>query len=201
MRAVGSAVAVAGVLGLSACAVAPPQGPSFAAMPGNGKTYAQFQNDDLRCRQTAFAANGNVSSAQAANQSGVGSAVVGTALGTAAGALIGSTVGAVGAGAAIGAGTGLLAGSAVGAGNAQASAANLQRNYDMVYAQCMVAAGESVPQPSAGPPGYPAGYPAGYGYAPYPYPYAYGPPVVYGPPVAVGFGWGWGWGGWHRRYW
>jgi Glycine-zipper domain len=195
MRGVGSSVALIGVLGVAACAVQPPQGPSFAAMPGNGKTFEQFQGDDARCRGVALGANGGVTSAQAANQSGVGSAVAGTALGAAAGALLGSTGGAVGAGAAIGAGAGLLAGSAIGAGNAQASSASLQRNYDNTYAQCMVAAGESVP--TYGGPPYAA-------YPPYPaYGYAYPPPVVgyaYGPPVAFGFGWGWG-GGWRRRYW
>ncbi len=198
MRRVGSYVALAGVVGLGACAVAPPAGPSFAAMPGNGKSYAEFTNDDARCRQTAAQANGNVSPGQAAATSGVGSAVAGTAIGAGAGALLGSAAGAVGAGAAIGAGAGLLAGSAIGAGNAQASAAGLQRNFDVVYAQCMAAAGEKVPEATAAapPPGYPAAYP-GYAYAYPPAPY-YGYPYYYGPPVAVGFGWGWGW---HRRYW
>lgn len=185
MRGVGSTLAVAGLLGLGACAVQAPQGPSFAAMPGNGKTYEQFQADDGRCRQTAFQANGGVTSAEAASQSAAGSAVVGTALGAAAGALIGSASGHVGAGAAIGAGTGLIAGSAVGANSAQASGYSLQRNFDITYAQCMAAAGESVPPPSAPAPVYAPGY-------------AYGPPaVVYAPPVVVG-GWGWGY---HRRYW
>ncbi len=186
MRRVGTSVALAGVLGLGACAVQAPTGPSFAAMPGNGKTFEQFQADDGRCRQVAMQANGNVNPAQAANQSAVGSAVAGTALGAAAGALIGSTAGAVGAGAAIGAGAGLLAGSAIGANAAGASAASLQRNYDITYAQCMAAAGEQVPTAGAAPayPAYGYAYPPGY-YGPY----AYGPPVVFG------------WWGWHRHYW
>lgn len=194
MRRIGSYVALAGAVGLGACAVRPPAGPSFAAMPGDGKSFAQFQDDDGRCRQTAAQANGNVSPEQAASQSGVGSAVAGTALGAAAGALLGSAGGAVGAGAALGAGAGLLAGSAIGAGNAQASAGGLQRNFDVVYAQCMAAAGEKVPDLAASGP-YPAPYPGyAYGYPPY-----YGPPpVVYAPPVTFGFGFG---GGWRRRYW
>ncbi len=195
MRRVATSVALVGVLGLGACAVAPPAGPSFAAMPGNGKTYDQFTVDDARCRQAGAQANGNVTPGQAAAQSGVGSAVVGTALGAAAGALIGSAAGAVGGGAAIGAGAGLLAGSAIGAGNAQASAATLQRNFDVAYSQCMAASGEKVPDLASGPP-------PGYGAPPPPYAYAYppayyaGPPVVVGGPVVVGYGWGW-----HRRYW
>jgi uncharacterized protein YcfJ len=193
-------LAVAGSLGLAACAVQPPEGPSFAAMPGAGKTYEQFQDDSARCHQTAMQSV-PYPSAQAQNQNAVGSAVVGTALGAAAGALIGSAGGAVGAGAAIGAGAGLLAGSAVGAGNAQASSAGLQRTYDVTYAQCMAAAGEKVPDLTANAPSYPVapvyGYAPAYGYG-YP-PYAYPPPYYYGPPVAVGFGFGWG-GGW-RRHW
>jgi hypothetical protein len=183
MLKVVTPLALASVLGVSACAVAPPAGPSFAAMPGNGKTFEQFQADDGRCRQAAATANGNVTPGQAAAQSGVGSAALGTALGAGAGALIGSAAGAVGGGAAVGAGVGLLAGSAVGANAAQASAAQLQRNYDITYAQCMAAAGEAVPS-LAGPPGGYPDYPA--------YGYAYPPGVVYGPPVAFGFGWGWG---------
>jgi hypothetical protein len=196
MRYIATSLAVAGSLGLAACAVAPPPGPSFAAMPGPGKTFDQFQADNARCQQVGVQASGPVSPAQAANQSQIGSAVVGTALGAAAGAAIGAAAGGAGVGAAIGAGTGLLAGTAVGAGNAQASAAGVQRAYDIAYAQCMAAAGEKVPDLTAG---YPAGaYPAyGYGYPAYGYPYYpyYG---YYGAPVAVGVGWGWGGGwGWH----
>jgi Glycine-zipper domain len=200
MRGVARSVVVLGVLGVGACAVNPPTGPSFVAMPGEGKPFEQFQSDDLRCRQTAMQANGNVTPGQGATESGVGSAVAGTALGAAAGALLGSAGGAVGGGAAIGAGVGLLAGSAVGAGAAQASSASLQRNYDVVYAQCMAASGERVPNVNGPPPGY--GY--SYGYPPPP-PYGYygyyGPPVVYAPSPVIGFGFGFG-GGFHRRhYW
>jgi hypothetical protein len=188
MVRVATTVALAGVLGVSACAVSPPTGPSFAAMPGPGKTYEQFTADDARCRQTAFAANGGATPAQAANSSAIGSAAVGTGLGAAAGALLGAAAGNAGIGAAAGAGAGLLAGSAVGASNAQASAYGTQRNYDVIYAQCMAAAGERVPDLNAPAVAYPA--------------YVYPPPVVYGPPVyapPVSFGFGWGWGGW--RHW
>jgi hypothetical protein len=179
---------LAALLELVGCTVAPPTGPSFAAMPGAGKTYEQFQADDLRCRQTAAASIGNVTPGQAATQSAVGSAAVGAGLGAAAGALLGAAGGNAGAGTAIGAGTGLLAGGLIGAGTGQASAAGLQRSYDITYAQCMAAAGESVPDPNAAPT-YAV---PGYGYA-YPPTVVYPAPVVVGPP-AVGFGWGWrGW--------
>lgn len=206
-------LALLGALGLSACAVQPPAGPSFAAMPGQGKTYEQFQSDDARCRQTAAAANGNVTPGQGATQSGIASAGVGTAIGAAAGALLGAAAGSPAAGAAIGAGTGLVGGGLVGAGTSQASAASLQHNYDVTYAQCMAAAGDNVPGAGGGPPpgygggGAPYGGGGAYGggYAPSYYaapPLMYGAPVVVAPPVvSFGFGWGGGWGGgygWRR---
>jgi hypothetical protein len=182
MRIVATMLAVAGTVGLAACAAEPPAGPSVAAMPGPGKSYAQFQADDFRCRQAGSQAAGPLTPGQAANQSAVGSAVTGTALGAAAGALFGAAAGNAGVGAAIGAGTGLLAGSAIGANNAQASAANVQGAYDSAYAQCMAAAGNTLPAPAAPPPvAYPAyvapapsyyvapayAYPPGYYYRPY----------------------------------
>jgi hypothetical protein len=199
MRFVATSLVVGGAIGLTACAVQPPAGPQVAAMPGPGKSYDQFQADNARCQQAGAQAAGPLTPGEAANQSAVGSAVLGTALGAGAGALIGSAAGAVGAGAAIGAGVGLLAGSAAGAGNAQVSAASLQRAYDVAYVQCMAAAGEKVPDPGSIPGISPAGaYPA-YSYAPAAYGYAYPPPYYYyyGPPVYVSGGWGWG----YHHYW
>lgn len=194
---------LAAPIALAACAVAPPTGPSVMAMPGQGKSFEAFQQDDGLCRGWATQQTGGAQPGQAATNSAVGSAVVGTALGAAAGAALGSVGGAVGAGAAIGGATGLLLGSAVGASNAQASAGNIQQRYDMAYAQCMAAKGDSVqiPQPAYASAGYPAyGYPA-YGYPAYGYP-AYGYPAYpyYGSTVIVGGGWGWGWHG-HYRHW
>lgn len=200
MRIVVVASTIAASLGLAACVVQPPSGPSVAAMPGPGKTFEQFQTDNARCQQIAANAAGPLTPEQAATRSGVGTAAAGTALGAAAGALVGSAAGSAGAGAAIGAGTGLLAGSAVGAGAAQQSAAGLQRAYDIAYVQCMAAAGEKVPDLSQMPVGYPPDtYPA-YGYAPPTYGYIYPPPYYYyyGAPVFIGGGWGWGWHRWHR---
>ncbi len=194
MRRVATGLALTGVLGLSACAVQPPSGPSFAAMPGSGKSYEQFQMDDAQCRDAGHYASGNPAAAKAGTDQAVGNAVVGTALGAAAGALIGSATGQVGAGAAVGAGVGLLAGSAAGANSASVSQYQLQRNYDIAYAQCMAAKGEAVP-PVASPevgayPSYPA-YPT---YAPaYPPAYMGPPPYYYGPPAGVGIGVGYGW--------
>jgi hypothetical protein len=170
----------------AACAVPLPAGPTVLAVPGQGKNFAQFQQDEGSCRSYAQAQIGPTTPAQAGAESGVASAAVGTALGAAAGAAIGAAAGNVGAGAAIGAGTGLALGAGVGANNAALSAGALQQRYDFSYIQCMTAKGESVQSP---PPAY------AYGYAPYGYPaYAYGPGypypgvVVDGPVVGFGFG-------------
>jgi hypothetical protein len=189
-----SALGVVSVLALSACAVAPPQGPSVMALPAQGKPFEAFQQDDATCRGYANQQTGGASAAQAANNSGVGSAVLGTALGAGVGAALGSVGGAVGAGAAIGGAAGLLAGSAIGANNAQASGANVQARYDTAYTQCMYSKGNTV---QSAPGGYASGYgyPPGYYPAPY-YGYGYGP-GFYGPSVVIGGGWG---GGWHRHW-
>lgn len=194
---------MAGVLALGACAVAPPAGPTVMAIPGRGKTFAEFQRDDYTCRGWAGQQTNYQQPGQVATQAGVGSAVLGTAIGAAAGAAIGAATGNPGAGAAIGGATGLLGGSAIGANNAAASQYSLQQRYDIAYTQCMIAHGNTVQSP---PPGY-ASYAAAW-------PYAGGYwPGYYGPSVVVGFGGGWGWGGpgwgwrhgwgwrggWHRR--
>lgn len=196
MHRTRSCVALAGVLVLAGCAVAPPTGPSVMSLPAAGKNLTQFQQEDATCRQYAQAQIGPISPSEAATDSAVGSAVLGTGLGAAAGAVLGAAAGNPGVGAAIGAGSGLLMGSAIGAGNAQASGAALQSRYDIGYEQCMAANGnktQPIQAAAAAPYGY---YPQGYypyGYYPA-YPYYYGPPV-YGS-IFIGGGWGW-----HHRHW
>ena len=136
------------------CAYNGPAAPSFGAMPGRGKSYEAFQADDQYCQSSAQQAIGYQSPGEAANQTAVGSAAAGTALGALGGAALGSLSGNMGAGAALGAGTGLVAGGAIGAGNARAAGGSLQARYDTVYAQCMAAKGNRV----AGPPDYPPPY-------------------------------------------
>lgn len=193
--------AVVAVLALAGCAVAPP-GPSVAAMPGQGKSFEAFQADDATCRQYAAQQTG-ITPADAANQSLVGSAALGTVLGAAAGAAIGAAAGNPAAGAAIGAGSGAVLGTGYGAGAAQYSAGSVQYRYDTGYVQCMSAKGESVPQMPAtqtayaAPPAY--AYPGYYPYYPPYYPYYYGP-AYYGPAfVGIGFGFHRGFHGFHRR--
>ncbi len=165
---------MAGVALLAGCTVAPPSGPNVVALPGSGKTYEQFTNDDLACRQAAELRTGPGPSAQQSTNQVAGSALVGTAWGAAAGAAIGSASASVGGGAAVGGALGLLAGTAVGASNAQATAGNLQYTYDVTYTQCMVAHGNTVQQQQA----------------PVPY-YSYGPSIEVVP---------YGYYGYHRPY-
>jgi hypothetical protein len=164
MRRAG--ILVVGIaLATSGCAVPPPTGPSVMALPAQGKSFAEFQHDDASCRNYASMQIGGASPAQAAQESGISSAALGTLLGAAAGAALGAVGGNAGAGAAIGAGTGLVFGGASGIGASQYSGASLQHRYDMGYLQCMAAAGESVPTQSSQASGY-------YGH-PYAYPYPY----------------------------
>ncbi|GAB6141605.1 hypothetical protein JCM14076_23340 [Methylosoma difficile] len=126
-------------LALSGCATLP-NGPSVMVLPGNHQSFAQFRNDDSVCQQFAAAQVGNTTANEAAVNSGVGNAIVGTAVGAAAGAAIGG-----GGGAAIGAGTGLVAGSLIGSSTANGSMYELQQRFDAAYIQCMYAKGHQVP--------------------------------------------------------
>jgi len=165
---------------LGACVVMP-SGPSIMALPGTGKSFDQFRLDDYQCREFANAQIGGATAQQAATQSGVSSAAVGTLIGAAAGAAIGGREGA-----AVGAGTGLATGALVGTGTAQQSGYDLQWRYDMGYAQCMYAKGNRVPvsgtfEHGGGQSGYTSqpGYsapPAGYSAPPADYPAPPPPP-------------------------
>jgi hypothetical protein len=185
MRVLAVSLALAAAVGLTGCVAPPPTGPSVLALPGANKSLAQFQTDDAGCRTYAQRVIGPTSPAQAAAQSGVGSAAVGTVLGAAAGAAIGA-----------GAGTGLVLGAGAGATNLAYSGAAVQRQYDAAYIQCMVANGDKVQSY----PAYAGVVPGPYAYLPYPYAYpyfGYGYPGYFaGPVIAFGFGGGWGWGGW-----
>lgn len=122
---------------LAACTTVP-TAPTVAVMPGSGKSFEQFNDDDVVCRQ--FAYNQNAGAAQAGNDKAVESGVIGTLIGAAAGAAIGGHNGA-----GVGAGTGLLIGSAAGANSSQYAGYSAQRRYDISYEQCMYAKGNSVP--------------------------------------------------------
>lgn len=134
-------LSVLAVVVLSAC-TSVPTGPGVLVLPGTGKNFDRFRLDDADCRQYASAQIGGSTANAAATDSGVKSAVVGTAVGAVAGALLGGHDTA-----AVGAGAGLLIGSAAGAGAGDVSAFSLQQRYDFAYQQCMYAKGHRVPVP------------------------------------------------------
>jgi hypothetical protein len=140
---------------LGGCASVP-SGPDVAVMPGPGKSFEQFAQDDSICRSYADRSIGNNVNNVGANNVVTGAAV-GTALGAGAGALLGGNH----EGAEMGAGAGLLTGTAVGMGNANASQGNVQRRYDIAYEQCMYAKGHQLP-PASTTTTYYGGYYGGY---------------------------------------
>lgn len=117
-----------------------PTGPSVMTLPGSGKSFDQFRADDQECRSYALASIGGTTPGQAAEASGVKSAVVGTVIGAAAGAALGGHEGA-----GVGAGTGLLVGGLSGTEAARESGYGLQHRYDVSYVQCMYSKGHQVP--------------------------------------------------------
>ncbi len=183
-----SRVALLAPLVLVASCTTMPTGTSVMALPGTGKSFDQFRADDAECKSYAQYQVGGTTSQQAAVDSGVKSAAIGTAVGALAGAAIGGHQGA-GAGAA----AGLVVGSAAGVGSAETSGYGAQRRYDNAYVQCMYGKGERVPvsgqmvnapartryapSPSYAPPPPP---PPGYTEAPPAY--APPPPPGYAPP-------------------
>jgi len=138
--------AVAVALVLAGCN-APPQGPTVAAMPAPGKPFDQFASEQETCKQ--YAQQQVAGQAQSANNTAVGSAVIGTLLGAGLGAAIGG-----GSGAAIGAAGGAVAGTGYGAMNSQGQQGSIQQQYDNAYAQCMYAKGNQVPGTQAPTSGY-----------------------------------------------
>lgn len=130
-------------LSLGACATVP-AGPSVVALPGSGKSFDQFQGDDLVCRQWA-AQQAGTTPERAGGLATAERAGIGTLLGAGLGAAIGAIGHNPGLGAAVGAGGGLLAGTAVGAGAGQRAAYDVQHRYDAAYEQCMYAKGNQVP--------------------------------------------------------
>ena len=151
MRALILAPLVIGLL-LTGCATVP-SGPSVLVLPGTGKSFEQFQGDDIVCRQWAAQQTGITTSQASAGSTG-GGAAIGTIVGAAAGAAIGAAAGSPATGAAVGAGVGLLEGTAVGASRAEGSSARVQQQYDMTYMQCMYAKGNQIPVARGSEPAY-----------------------------------------------
>ncbi|MCC6212417.1 MAG: glycine zipper family protein [Burkholderiales bacterium] len=140
------ALAAVAALPLLAACVSMPSGPGVMVLPGSGKSFDQFRADDMNCRQYASNQLGGTTPDGAAENSGMKSAVIGTAIGAAVGALVGGH----GNPAATGAGVGLATGAVMGAGTANQSQWELQRRYDYAYQQCMYSLGHQIPGVSSG---------------------------------------------------
>jgi hypothetical protein len=113
-------------------------------LPGTGKSFEQFQTDDVVCRQWASQQTGTTRE-RASGLSAAEGAGFGTLFGAGLGAAIGAVAGNPGLGAAVGAGGGLLAGTAVGAGAGRRAGDQVQHRYDNAYEQRMYAKGNQVP--------------------------------------------------------
>jgi hypothetical protein len=135
------AAAVAAMVGLGAC-VAPPAAPTIPVAPGPNKTPDAFGADQAACEQ--YAAAQTAPAVAAANEQSVGVALLGTALGAGLGAGIGAAAGNAGKGAAIGAASGGALGIIGNSALTPDGQDSLQHQYDMMYADCMAAHGNSV---------------------------------------------------------
>ena len=159
MRTIIATTTVAALL--AGCATEP-MGPTIPVMPGQGKSLEAFQADETACEQ--YASQRVAGQVEAANNTGLGEALIGTALGAGLGAAVGG-----GRGAAIGAASGAVVGSSVGANSSSWAQMSIQQRYDFSYAQCMQTKGDKVPgprhprRPPPPPPGYyPPPPPPGY---------------------------------------
>lgn len=140
-----AAGAISALVLLEGC-VTQPYGPTVPVMPGQGKSFSEFQRDDAECQD--YADSRVAGRAREANNHAVTDAIVGTALGAGLGAAVGG-----GKGAAIGAASGAVLGTAVGSNDSRYSQHGLQGRYNLAYAQCMSAKGNRVDD-GGPPPGY-----------------------------------------------
>ncbi len=129
--------AISALFLLEGC-VTQPYGPTVQVMPGKGKSFEAFQQDDAMCQN--YADSRVAGRAHQANNRAVTDAIIGTALGAGLGAAIGG-----GRGAAIGAGSGAIFGTAIGSNISRFSQASLQGRFNLAYAQCMASRGNQVP--------------------------------------------------------
>lgn len=129
-------VAVAGGLLLQGCAEVP-QGPSVQVLPGRGKSFEAYTQDDAVCR--GYASSAVQGQSERANNRAIGGAVLGTVLGAGLGAAIGG-----GRGAGIGAGSGALLGTGVGASGSGNAQYGIQGQYDNAYVACQSSKGNQV---------------------------------------------------------
>jgi hypothetical protein len=141
-----------GIVALLEGCVTPPVGPTVTVLPGPGKPFDVFAEEDAYCRD--FARQQVAGAPEQANSQVIASAVVGTLLGAGLGAAVGA-----GRGAAVGAATGALIGTGTGSSGSAWSQMSVQQRYNVAYMQCMYAKGNQVPGytvVAAAPPSPPA---------------------------------------------
>jgi hypothetical protein len=142
-RAVMKSLKVVPLVLLAACTTVP-MAPSVLVLPGTGKTFETFDEDDALCQQWAAQKTGTTPRKSATEQTPT-AAAIGTVIGAGAGAAIGAATGDAGAGAAIGGGSGLVLGTLTGADSGYGWGYEVQRRFDIAYQQCMYARGNRVP--------------------------------------------------------
>jgi hypothetical protein len=181
---------------LGACAMGRPSGPAVIVVPGSGKDFAAFQQDDTICRRHA-AANTGYGDLALPHTQGSNAAPLG-ATGEAGAASADGTTSGVGTAAGAPSGSSSTAANASGASTPEPPDEAVPNQSG--YLQCMAARGDTVrPEPT----GY-AETANWYGYAypyPYPYPYGYGYPYGFNDFGFIGvFGGGFHDRGFHRRF-
>ncbi len=134
--------AIPALLLLAGCATTP-TGPSVLVLPGTGKAFAEFNRDEVYCRDYALKSIEGKAPRTVSTDSTAATAAAGTAIGALAGAALGGRDGA-----AAGAGTGLLFGSIAGSESGRHAGTSTQTRYDNAYIQCMYGAGHRVPVPA-----------------------------------------------------
>ncbi len=170
--------ALVATISLTAC-VPPPAAPTIPVAPGPNKTLDRFDADQAACQ--GYAAAQISPAVAAANSQSIGGALLGAALGAGLGAGIGAAAGNAGRGAAIGAASGGALGIMGNVGAAPSQEELLQQQYNITYAQCMVAHGNSVASFSLPPAALPySGSPSTDSRAPPPYSGG-SPPYLNGP--------------------
>ncbi len=114
--------------------------PTVQVLPPPGKAFAAFQADQHDC--SILAGNQVRPMMDRAAYAGLGTAVIGTALGAGLGAAVGG-----GRGAGIGAAAGAIGGTGVAADQGATDDAKIQAFYDNTYAACMSSRGNVVQGP------------------------------------------------------
>src|SRR3954451_4935690 len=128
MWCIRSVIGSLALLALNACAGEPIVGPSVMGLPGQGKSFEDFWQDDSLCQQYATQKAGEWSEAVAVNDVAVDRTSNPTA------------------------------GSVISASDARTAGKNPQRRYDTSYVRCMYASGNTVQAVPPVHAGYPYGY-------------------------------------------